>query len=809
MKKKKILLYALCMIIPTTIFFAMAWINGFVPFGEEMLNSYDSFTQYSGMLLEYSRLLRGTNVFYSWGAGLGFNFFGTLTYYGMSPLNLLSLFANPQNYHIFFAIMTYLRFMLLGGAMCFYLSHKDMSPLHVILFSTIYALMGYTSTYYYNYIWIDSVIMLPFVMHGLDRLLEGKNPRFYIVALAITILINYYIGYMICIFCLIWYIYKLSTIEGNKKKITKTFFTSSILAGLTGAVVIIPSFFALLTGKAVLFGRTKFWGFSRNILSFFYTLTPGSYQAGDQSYGPAMIYVTTLVVCLVIFYFFNKKFSKKEKIATLAVIVFFYLSFSFNPLNYAWQFFQKPIWWQSRFAFVFNFFTITLAARVLKEIDHTDFKTKHRILIGTLGILAILIGAYIKWQVVPDVKVYTYVYLGLSIIIFIEMLALMDKKYFFTMLVIFTFGELTLNTYNSLKNNYRNKSYLDYNYIKKEVPKLLEKLDQENENFYRLEFMDDYTSDDGLYFGFNGINYFNSVRNVAPIELMEKLGITVYDKCHIELLELDPVLLSLLNIKYIYGSGLSYLKERTDNLMENPYPLGLGFMSDSSIKDVELSEDRYFNNREDVLKALSGLNEDLYKDIPSQNFEKSTEGFFTVLSTSIETDKDYLLIPEFEGNITIDGKTSSMNNNYIVLERGARVEIEYRIASDFEEEEVFATLLDLEHYRHHVQRLSDQVMNAKTNTNFDTILEASITSKGNYDYLFTTIEYENGMKVFVDDKEVKPDIVLDALIGLPLEKGTHEIKITYIPRGLIPGAIVSTMSLVGCAIYLQRCKKVI
>lgn len=423
--------------------------------------------------------------------------------------------------------------------------------------------------------------------------------------------------------------------------------------------------------------------------------------------------------------------------------------------------------------------------------------------------LAILIGAYIKWQVVPDVKVYTYVYLGLSIIIFIEMLALIDKKYFFTMLVIFTFGELTLNTYNSLKNNYRNKSYLDYNYIKKEVPKLLEKLDQENENFYRLEFMDDYTSDDGLYFGFNGINYFNSVRNVAPIELMEKLGITVYDKCHVELLELDPVLLSLLNIKYIYGSGLSYLKERTDNLMENPYPLGLGFMSDSSIKDVELSEDRYFNNREDVLKALSGLDEDLYKDIPSQSFEKSTEGFFTVLSTSIETDKDYLLIPEFEGNITIDGKTSSMNNDYIVLEKGARVEIEYRIASDFEEEEIFATLLDLEHYRHHVQRLSDQVMSAKTNTNFDTILEASITSRGNYDYLFTTIEYEYGMKVFVDDKEVKPDIVLGALIGLPLEKGTHEIKITYIPRGLIPGAIVSTMSLVGCAIYLQRCKKVI
>ena len=794
------------MLIPTAIFLIAAWVNGYVPFGSEMLNSYDSFTQYSGMLLEYSRLLRGGNIFYSWGAGLGFNFFSSLTYYGMSPLNLLSLFATPENYHIFIALMTYARFMLLGGTMCFYLSHKKIKPLYIVMFSTIYALMGYTSTYYYNYIWIDSIIMLPLIIHGLDELIKGKNPLFYIVTLTFTILINYYIGYMICIFCLIWFLYNVINIE-DKKTIVKTFIMSSLLSGLMGMVVIIPSFFALMTGKAELYNTVNYFGISRNAFTFFYTLTAGAYQTTDQSYGPALIYVTIMTFTLVIFYFFNEKFTKKEKIATLTVIAFFYLSFSVNILNYAWQLFQKPIWWQSRFSFVFSFFLITIAVKTLMNIEHTRFKIKPRLLLFTFTVLAILVGAYFKWQVVTP-KTYTYIYLGLSILLLAEMFFLLDKKGFLAMLIIFTAVELSLNTYNSLKNNVRNKKYDDYLYVKEEVPKLIEKLNEEEDNFYRLEFMDDYTSDDGLYFGYNGLNYFNSVRNINVIDLIQNLGVTVYDKCHIKILEFDPVILSLLNIKYIYGQDLSYLKNRDNRLLENSYPLGLGFMAKSTIKNVELDKDEPAQNKDAIVKALTGLDYDLYQKIERDSFEMAKDESYTVFTYSFTSDKNYLLMPEFDGHLTIDGIERSMNDRYVVIEEGSEVTIEYRILSDFEESEVFLTLLDLDSYRLHMRALEKEIMHAQTNTEGN-ILKATVTSSGEYDYLFTSIEYERGMKVYLDDEEIEPDIILGALIGLPLEKGTHEIRITYIPRGLIPGAVVSITSLVASIIYLQRRKKVI
>jgi len=805
MRKKKFLMYILAGLVPVAIFLLCAGLNKFLPFGDELLNSYDSFTQYPGMILEYARLIRSGNIFYSWSAGLGFNFFSSITYYGMSPLNLFGLLASPENYHMFIAIMTLVRFSLLGLSMCFYLDKKNVKPLYVVLFSTIYALMGYTSTYYYNYIWIDSIIMLPLVIHGLDKVLEGKSPAFYIFTLGITIIFNYYIGYMICIFSLVWFLYKLFTkIDVNdRKKITKTFIISSLLAGLMGAVVILPSMFALLTGKAELYGTISFFGANRNVLTFLYTFTTGAYQQQDQMYGPALVYSTIFVFILTIFYFFNKDVSKREKIATIIVIIFFYLSFSLNILNFAWQFFQKPIWWQSRFSFTFSFFLITLASEMVTKLDKTEFKTKYRIIILIGLIIGIVVGAFVKWKVQTSVPVYTYIYLGLSILLLIEEMFLLDKKGFLPMVIIFTVIELSLNTFNSLKNNYRYMSYTNYQYLKKDVPKTIEELNSENEYFYRMEILKDFTSNDGMYFGYNGINYFNSVRNISVINLFENLGVTVYDKCHVELMEFDPVLLSILNIKYLYGNGVSYFKEVKNRTFINEYPLGIGFMVNEDVKTLELDSEDGVANRNKLLKTMTGSESDFYEKIEIDKFKEKTEGFINHFTYSFTSQGHYLLMPtNFGGKIIINGKEGIIENDYKEIMPKDKVEITYTITSEFEEEEVFVHLLDLEKYKSAMEVLSKEVLLAKTNINGH-ILEGNIEVKEDNKYLFTSIEYERGMKVYVDGEEIKPDIVMGALIGLHLDKGEHEIIIDYIPRGLIVGSIVSIISLFGSVVYLQ------
>ena len=818
-KKKKILIYFLSGLVPLTIFFVCAWINGYLPFGEEMLNAYDSFTQYSGMLLEYGRMLRSGNLFYSFGAGLGFNFLGTITYYGASPLNLFSLFASPSSYPYFIAVMTYLRVFLLGISMCFYLSHTKTKPLYTVMFSTIFALMGYVSSYYYNFLWIDSIIMLPLVIYGLDKIIENKKPTFYIVSLTITILINYYIGYMICIFSLVYFIYKIICSDSKDKKIIiKTFIISSILCGLMSLVVILPSYFALKTGKAELFQKVDYSGVNSNSVTFLYTFMSGTFQTGDQSYGPAQVYSSIMVFVLTIFYFFNTKFSKKEKIATAGVIGFMYLSFVVNVLNFAWQFFQRPIWWQSRFSFVFSFFIIILAHRTLMNIDKCKIKTSIRILL-TIGIgLLIAGGAYYKLSHSNTVEVYTYFYLFLSALIFIEMMFLIDKKYYFILIVLFTGLDLTVNCYNGLKTNYRGKSITNYVSMRENLPDTIDKLDKENEYFYRFELMDDYTSDDGLYFGFNGINYFNSVRNIKIVKLMDALGLSVSDQCHFILKTFNPVILSTLNIKYLYGK-LDYFKNIEPLVYENPYPLSIGFIADKDIKDLKLSSENTDDNINNYLDALYGEDLELYEEVGFDEFvlndakydskdkKVNLENGSVTAKYEFTSDGHYLLMPsdDLGETIKVNDKDYVGVNYYPEINKGDKVTIIYNIYTSTEASKIQFKLLDLDVYEKAMKKLSTNMLKAKTNVN-NHILEGTIDVTGEETYLFTSVEYEEGMKVYVDDKEVQPDILLGSLIGLNLSEGKHSIIIDYTPKGFKTGLIVSSISLVITCCYLQKKK---
>ena len=819
MKKKNIfLIYLLSGLIPLIIFFVCASINDFVPLGKNTINIFDSYTQYSGILLEFKNLLLKGNIFYSWNGGLGFNFLGTLLYYCASPLNLLSLFANPLNYPYFIAYLTYVRIFLLGLTMCFYLTKRNTKPLYIVLFSVIYALMGYTATYYYNFLWIDSVIMLPLVMHGLDKLIDGKSPLFYIITLAFTILINFYIGYMICIFALIYFIYRMISVQ-NRKKIIKTFIISSLLAGMIGSLSLVPSFFALKTGKAKLYESVNYSGINRNFTTFFYTLTSGEYSYGDQSYGPAQVYTTIICLVLTVFYFFNKSFSKKEKIATLIILIFFYMSFSVNVLNYAWHFFQRPIWWQSRFSFVFSFFLIITALKSLESIDKIDFKLRYRIIISILFIAACLIGLYFKLQVQDNTPVFTYIFLGFSLVLFLEEIFLADKKFALPLILIFTFLDLSVNTFNSLKQNNRGNDVVFYYGLKENFPKLVDELNSINNNeFYRMEMADDYLSNDGMYFNYHGLNYFNSVRNMNVIYLMENLGLKVTDHCHIFLNNFDPTFLSLFNFKYIKGK-IEYLKDDGNDIYENPYPLSIGIVGSKNIKHVKINELDYKGNLNNIISGILGYDAKLYRSINKNNFalnDVTHNGKYYYLNKdvtqgtiaySFTADDKYMIMPNDRYvTIIVNDKKINIDKSYPIVNKGDKVQVSFKIYGKTKEEEIFLNLLYLDRYDSAMKELSKELLKAYTYTDGH-ILKGTVNVSKDDSYMFTSVEHEDGMRVYVDGKEITYDIILDTFIGIPLDSGNHTIEIDYTPKGLVPGIILSVIGLVSTVIYLQIRKK--
>ena len=826
--KKKALIHLLSGFIPMIIFFICSQILGFVPIGNKIMNIYDSFTQYPGFLLEYARMLKSGHLFYSFSAGLGFNFYGTITYYCFSALNLFSVFATPKNYPYFIAYMTFLRFILLGMSMCFYLRSLKIDNKLVILFSTIYALMGYTATYYYNYIWIDTIIMLPLVIYGLDKLINENKSFIYILTLTITIFINFYTGYMVCIFVLIYFVYKF-ILSKNKKKILINFIISSLLVGLISTVVILPSYYALKLGKATLYEKITYDGLINSYKEFFYMMTTGNYKSGDQGYGPPQVYASLLVLSLVPMFFFNKKYTLKEKIVTLVVIIIFLASFSVKALNYAWQFFQQPIWWQSRFSFTFDFFIIVLAARTFNDRDHLNVNVIKKSLVFLILTTLILFGAYTKYKGQNNVTSY-YIYLALSIIILCENIFFIDQKEFYKLMIILTFVDLGTNTYNSLGNN---STYKNLNETKemrevasKEISNIIK---NDSDEFYRMEFINHYGSDDGPYFGYNGLNYFNSARNLGVVHLFEALGFISIDHCHVELDEIDPVILSILNVKYIYGKMDYYKKTNEAHIYENPYPLALGYTVSDDIKDfkfplTETKGTNYTMNISSLINALTHDNVDLYEEFDYTNFKLTN--LYPDLTNNLRrangkvegratydfiSDKHYLIItPNTSSIVTYisinNKKAKVVNDTYTEIKPGDKVKIDMTVNQDVSKSEFNFLLLNLDNYENTMDILGQDLFHAHKYRNGH-LIEGTIDVNSDNTYLFTTIEYEKGMRIFVDDKEVKPDILLDSLIGLDLEKGSHKIYISYVPNGFIKGLIISFVGIILSFIYLQTRKK--
>ena len=232
--------------------------------------------------------------------------------------------------------------------------------------------MGYNVAYYYNYMYFDNVVFFPLLIMGLDKLIYERKNKQYIFMLTISILSNFYIGYMECIFSLLYFIYSYINLKKKDKKIIKDFIISSLLSGIMCAITLIPIVLELLNGKVEHFNieaQTNYLQFNKNYLNFFYKLMPGTIIEEDIKYGSVNIYVSMLVAVLVIKFFFIKNISKKEKITTLIFILFFLLSLSFNLIDYTWHMFLRPIWYPNRYSFMISFLLITTGCKSYTNLD--------------------------------------------------------------------------------------------------------------------------------------------------------------------------------------------------------------------------------------------------------------------------------------------------------------------------------------------------------------------------------------------------------------------------------------------------------
>ena len=830
MKKnlKKYLPEILTFIVPILIMLISCIVNKTYPFGKEILPKYDGYYQYAGFTSYYKNVLLGNeSLFYSFKGLLGYNFYATSIYYMFNPTNLFCIFSTSENILEYYTFIILLRIGLSGFTMCKYLKYKfkNQSNLRYIIFSISYALMAYNVCYFFNYMYFDTVVLFPIVVLGLDKLIYERKNRLYILSLTLSIISNFYIGYMVCIFSLLYFIYNI-VIYKLDKNIIKDFIISSLLSGFMCMIIIIPEASELLKGKALLYAssKTEYFKFNMNFLNIFYKFLPGSTSNYDLKYGMVNIYVSLFVIILVIKYFFNKKISKKERITTLIFILFFLLSISFNLLDFAWQLFQKPIWYPNRYIFTFSFFLITIA---MKEITNITYKTNIKEnLIIIISFILLTLYSIISLKIHNDnLKIISYI---LGIILILQYTFFLNNKNAKYLLVMLFFIEVTTNAIFTLKIMGKTTTMTQYKTneeINEKAVKHIKEIENKDNNFYRMELSTSTVHNSPSLLNYNGINHFNSVKNAKTLNFLNKFNYQVTDDTSVEFNNYNPYLTSLLGIKYINGSKDEMYYENVYN--ENPYmylnkdALSLGYM----IYNKEFKESNSsYQNTENLINSMLNTDIKRYKVIDSFN-GKDTEikeidnKKYVISKTSIKIEMEdkasnsMFLIPSrnitFVANYSIfinddEIKDAVIKQSPIFVNKGDTYKI--IIKSNLSKTELNSLKwyqIDYDKYIETINELKKNEFNI-TKYNKDNHIEGNIDVNNDKNVLLLTIPYDKGWNIYVDDNKVNYDICFDSFICLDLDKGKHNIKMNYVPSGFIVGLIISSLAFIVTIIYIRK-----
>lgn len=398
-------------------------VGGIYPFGTATTAFSDGIAQYVPFLSELSEKIRvGGSLLYSWHIGNGINFWANIGYYLASPLNLIALFFTPAEMENAFALITLIKPSIMALSFGIFLKYTyKKSDLSVVIFSILWAMSGFMIGGIFITSWFDAIIYFPLVIMGLNKMMNGGSAWVYSLFLGLTIASNFYIGWMTCIFCVIYFVYcfisddsvvyegKVTEVQQDEETESINIFAvfknsymlgsmfkfalSSLLAGGLSAIMTLPMVSALQeTGKGTVtnttfnFGGDGIWGLlASHIFPFTNTFTTLT------TCECIFAFAGVATVILAIAYLFTKGISIRKKIGNLFLLVVLWISMIFHDVYFVWHGFGEPAGLMYRFAFIYSFVLIKIAYEAFCEIENIKW---YGILIGTVFSALCVAGVY-------------------------------------------------------------------------------------------------------------------------------------------------------------------------------------------------------------------------------------------------------------------------------------------------------------------------------------------------------------------------------------------------------------------------------
>lgn len=494
------------------------------PFGEKTILKSDAYQQYLNFFCYFREvLLNGKSLFMSWNLGLGNVFLTTFAYYLASPLNLLVVFFKPENMYWFVEIITLIKLILIGNFFMLFLSKSyQYKKWDAILFGLMYTFSCYVMSYGFHIMWLDSVYMLPIVLIFVDNYIKTKKICPYILVLAYTLFINYYIGFMVAFFSGIYYLAKYYIIEKEKflSKESLIQFAKSLFKFLIGIAIafglimflFIPSF--MQSSGNIIREPLKLFDFDIDKIRLFFNVIFNNYNYLFTQKS-CLVFSGTLILLILPTYFMNPKIPKKEKVIFLLVTIFLLLPIVSPFLDKMWHGFARPNFFNYRYSFTLS---LTLILMAFRGYQHkTEIKKKYMIISGIIFFILTAIEILIKklGYLTSDGYEISYFSIILScatfiimwIVFFMQTVSKKRKQLFTILLVIVVCLDLVIGMRNSTISNDKYFSEEQVTKHDNAMEKLLQHV--ENKETDRIVFIpDNYGSNMSLKYGYSNIRIF-------------------------------------------------------------------------------------------------------------------------------------------------------------------------------------------------------------------------------------------------------------------------------------------------------------
>lgn len=239
-------------------FYSAFWING-----KSFVWTADGYSQHLRAYVYYAKWLRTVahNIFvlhefniptYGLSIGYGADVLTTLQYYCIGePLTLLSVLVPVKYMHYFYAACIYLRLYFAGlffSKLCLELRviNNDwnlLAAVFVYVFST-YSLSGISHPFF-----LIPLVTTPLIVIGIERIWKGTDYKFYVLAIFLASICNFYYFYVTVLFTIIYvmirFVVDQKPLGARVIRLTECAIGGVIGTGM-GAVIIIPTLYAAL-----------------------------------------------------------------------------------------------------------------------------------------------------------------------------------------------------------------------------------------------------------------------------------------------------------------------------------------------------------------------------------------------------------------------------------------------------------------------------------------------------------------------------------------------------------------------------------